>query len=99
ALDVLKALVPTVVIKRGGAGATAFHGGARYDLDAVKVDVVDTTGAGDCFNAGFVHAHLAGQPFRKCLVAAVACGSAAVTAPGSSAAPDEGALQLWLARV
>ena len=99
ALEVLRGLVRTVVIKRGAAGATAFHGATRYDLDGVKVDVVDTTGAGDCFNAGFVHAHLAGQQFRQCLTAAVACGAAAVTAPGSSAAPDEGALKLWIARV
>jgi sugar/nucleoside kinase (ribokinase family) len=99
ALDMLTGLVQTVVIKRGSAGATAFQAGTRCDIDAVKVAAVDTTGAGDCFNAGFVHARLAGRQIWQCLAAAVACGAVAVTAPGSSAAPDEAGLESWLSRV
>src|SRR6476661_6088056 len=74
ALEVLAGLVDTVVVKRGSAGAAAVQGGKRYDLAAIPVEVLDTTGAGDCFNAGFVHAHLTGQQLPHCLVAAVACG-------------------------
>ena len=99
ALEALTGLVDTVVVKRGSAGATAARGGERYDIAAVAVEVVDTTGAGDCFNAGFVHAHVAGWPLRECLAAAVACGAAGVTAPGSSAAVDVAGLRTWLARV
>ncbi len=99
ALEALTGLVDTVVVKRGGSGATAARGGERYDIAAVAVEVVDTTGAGDCFNAGFVHAHLAGWPLRECLAAGVACGAAGVTAPGSSAALDVAGLRTWLARV
>jgi sugar/nucleoside kinase (ribokinase family) len=99
ALEALTGLVDTVVVKRGSSGATAVQGGERYDIAAVAAQVLDTTGAGDCFNAGFVHAYLAGSPLRECLAAAVACGAAGVSAPGSSAAPDTAALHTWLARV
>jgi len=99
ALEVLAGLVDTVVVKRGSAGAAAVQGGKRFDIAAVAVEVLDTTGAGDCFNAGFVHAHLTGQQLPHCLNAAVACGAAATTGPGSSAAPDLAGLAHWLSRV
>ncbi|WP_329611576.1 carbohydrate kinase family protein [Kitasatospora herbaricolor] len=99
ALHLLSGLVRTVVVKRGGEGASAVRDGKRYDLDAVPVEVMDTTGAGDCFNAGFLHAHLAGQKLPACLAAAVACGAATTTGPGSSRAPDAAGLREWLARV
>jgi sugar/nucleoside kinase (ribokinase family) len=99
ALAVLAALVGTVVVKRGAAGATAVQGGKRYEVAAVPVDAVDTTGAGDCFNAGFLHGCLTGQPLPSCLHTAVACGAAATTGPGSSAAPDLAGLAHWLSRV
>ncbi|WP_157536682.1 carbohydrate kinase family protein [Kitasatospora mediocidica] len=99
ALDLLAGLVRTVIVKRGGEGASAVQEGKRYDVRAVPVDVVDTTGAGDCFNAGFVHALLAGKQLPDCLAAAVACGAAAVTGPGSSRALDRAGLLHWLARV
>ncbi|MFI6444503.1 carbohydrate kinase family protein [Kitasatospora sp. NPDC050543] len=99
ALDLLAGLAGTVLVKRGGDGASAVRGGKRYDIAAVPVDVVDTTGAGDCFNAGFLHAHLAGRQLPDCLAAAVACGAAAATGPGSGQAPDLAGLRRWLDRV
>ncbi|WP_433664830.1 carbohydrate kinase family protein [Nocardia sp. CA-128927] len=99
AVDILARLVNTVVVKRGNSGAIAVRDGRRCEIDAVPVDVVDTTAAGDCFNAGFLHAHLAGQSLPDCLATAVACGAAATTALGSSAAPDLTELPAWLARV
>ncbi len=48
----LAALVPTLVVKRGAHGATAVRDGKRHDVPAVPARVVDTTGAGDCFDAG-----------------------------------------------
>ncbi|MFI1912339.1 carbohydrate kinase family protein [Nocardia sp. NPDC020380] len=97
ALARLGALSPTVVIKLGGAGAIALHAGRRYDVAAQPVAALDTTGAGDCFDAGFVHGRLAGWDLPKCLAAAVACGSAVVGGPGSSAAPDAAELGRRLA--
>ncbi|WP_107656314.1 carbohydrate kinase family protein [Nocardia suismassiliense] len=99
AIDILADLVKTLVVKRGSGGAIAVRDGERCEIDAVAVEVVDTTAAGDCFNAGFLHAHLAGHSLPDCLATAVACGAAATTALGSSAAPDLTELPGWLARV
>ncbi|MEZ0093513.1 carbohydrate kinase family protein [Streptacidiphilus sp. EB129] len=98
ALYRLAPLVRTVVVKRGGHGASAVSAGDRHDIAAIPVDVVDTTGAGDCFNAGFLHARLEGRPLPDCLAAAVACGAAAVTGPGSRLALDRAGLRRWLSR-
>ncbi|PWW66606.1 carbohydrate kinase family protein [Actinokineospora spheciospongiae] len=87
AARVLAEVVGTVVVKRGADGALALRGKEFCALPAPAVDVVDTTGAGDCFDAGFVHGLLGGADLRTCLALAVACGSASVTGVGSSAAP------------
>ncbi|MFI9782883.1 carbohydrate kinase family protein [Kitasatospora sp. NPDC051984] len=86
AITELAALVPTLVVKRGADGAVALRSGKRYDAPAVPVRAVDTTAAGDCFNAGLVHGLLSGHDLPTCLTIATTCGTAAVTAPGSSAA-------------
>ncbi|MEU9124016.1 carbohydrate kinase family protein [Streptomyces sp. NPDC048506] len=99
ALEVLAGIVRTVVIKRDSRGAVAAEGGARIAQPSLPVDVVDTTGAGDCFNVGFVHRRLAGGSLAACLAAGVACGAASVTAAGSGAAPDADGLEEWLARL
>jgi sugar/nucleoside kinase (ribokinase family) len=99
AVDALAELVNTVIIKRGSAGATAVQHGQRYDIASIPLAAVDTTGAGDCFNAGFIHAQLTGHPFPDCLTIAVACGAAAITDLGCRAAPRLAELQQWLARV
>ncbi|MFG2138389.1 carbohydrate kinase family protein [Streptomyces sp. NPDC048650] len=99
ALEVLADLVPTVVVKRGSQGAVAVHDGERVAQASPPVEVVDTTGAGDCFNVGFLHRRLAGAGLAGCLAAGVACGAASVTATGSSAAPDATELEQWVARL
>ena len=53
-------LTPLVVIKRGGNGALAqARGSALVQIPAVDVEVVDTTGAGDAFAAGFIKGWIA----------------------------------------
>lgn len=99
ALDALADLVDTVIIKRGSAGATAVQRGQRYEIASIPVMALDTTGAGDCFNAGFIHAQLAGHDVPGCLATAVACGAAAVTDLGCNAAPTLAELQRWLSRI
>jgi sugar/nucleoside kinase (ribokinase family) len=44
----------TLVVKRGARGCTVVDEGKRVDYDAAPTDVVDTTGAGDAFAAGFL---------------------------------------------
>ncbi|MFJ5879813.1 carbohydrate kinase family protein [Kitasatospora cineracea] len=96
ALADLAALVPTVVVTRGTGGAVAVHGGVRYEVAALAVRAVDATAAGDCFNAGLVHGLLAGWDMPACLAAAAACGAAATTGPGSTAALHAKDLPGWL---
>lgn len=99
ALDVLAQTVDTAVVTCGAGGARAVSHGRRLDVAAPQVDVLDTTGAGDAFNAGFVHGLLAGSSLRSCLRLAVAAGSASTTGPGWTAVPRAAALDGWLARV
>lgn len=67
ALRTCAQLCPLVVIKNGSEGAYACHKGNIYFEDAIKVKAKDTTGAGDCFNAGFIKAWLDGKPVPECL--------------------------------
>jgi len=61
--DRLRALMPeprTLVVKQGAAGAVAHEGGQAVHAPAVPVDVVELTGAGDAFAAGFIAGQLRG---------------------------------------
>lgn len=89
ALEVLARYVRTVVIKCGANGAIAIHDGRRYAVPAPKVEVVDTTGAGDSFNAGLIYGVLRGAPFEEALRYAVVCGSLSTTDYGGRALPRE----------
>ena len=60
--------VPVLVATRSAKGAVAVANGARAEVAAEPVDkVVDTTGAGDQFAAGFRAGHVAGEPLERCL--------------------------------
>ena len=68
ALAGLSAQVELLVVTRGCEGAVAIHRGERVSAPAEPVvRVVDTTGAGDLFAAGFLFAHSRGQPLADCL--------------------------------
>lgn len=73
----------TVLIKRGALGAAiGGRDGVRLELPAPQVDVVDTTGAGDAFAAGFIAARLAGADEAEALERAIAAGAKAVQSIG-----------------
>lgn len=79
----------TLTIKQGCDGATAYcrnHGGWQTThAAAFPVEVVDTTGAGDAFNAGYLYAHrLQGKPCAEALTFAAACGAQAVMQRGGA---------------
>jgi len=76
ALTELKAKVPTLVITRGPEGAIAIENVERISIPAAPVsDVVDTTGAGDLFAAGFLTARCKGASLERCLwTGAIAAG-------------------------
>ncbi len=60
-------LCPVVVIKDGTNGSFAYADGTVWQAAAIAVNPVDTTGAGDNYNAGFLRAWLDGQPIETCL--------------------------------
>ncbi|WP_240231048.1 carbohydrate kinase family protein [Devosia lacusdianchii] len=73
----------TVVIKRGRLGAAlGDRDGVRVMLPAPVVTVLDSTGAGDAFAAGFVAAHLAGDDETTALGKGIAAGARAVQSIG-----------------
>lgn len=78
--------IPTVVMKRGERGAFAIHHGKRYEAAPVKISVVDAVGAGDSFNAGFLHAWTHGAGIERCLQAGNLCGAYSTTSPGATKA-------------
>ncbi|OGO33901.1 MAG: hypothetical protein A2Z16_07385 [Chloroflexi bacterium RBG_16_54_18] len=96
ALDRLAELTPIVVIKLGSGGALALSGGKRIYSPAITVArVVDTTGAGDCFDAGYLYAVLKGFGTGECLRIANICGGLSVQAAGGQGAPSEEQVLRW----
>jgi sugar/nucleoside kinase (ribokinase family) len=67
-LDALSPKVGTLVVTRGADGAVAVENGQRAEAAASPVDtIVDTTGAGDLFAAGFLAARCRGRELKACL--------------------------------
>ena len=64
----LKDKVPTLVVTRSADGAVAVSNGEHAEVPAEPIAaVVDTTGAGDLFAAGFLYGHVRGEPLARCL--------------------------------
>lgn len=78
-----------VLLKRGALGAQALVAGVLSNVAPPVIDPVDTTGAGDAFNAGLIDAWLDNEPLGLALERACICGALCSTAPGALAAlPD-----------
>ncbi len=76
-----------VVIKQGPAGAISLRHAQVIHSPGFPVNVVDTTGAGDAFDAGFLFAHLIQRlPLEEALRFANACGAHSTTGLGGTAA-------------
>ncbi len=86
ALETLAAKIPTLAVKLGAAGGLAREGKNVITAPPPKVNVIDTTGAGDSFDAGFLYGYLQGWPLAKSLKTAVACGSLSTRAAGGTSA-------------
>ena len=85
------------VIKLGKTGAMAIKDGEKYFAPAYKVQAVDTTGAGDSFNAGFIYGFLRGLPMEECLKCGNGCGALSVTKLGGNTGfPFRAELETWI---
>ena len=82
----LSELVPLVVVKLGAAGAIAQRGSERFTSPPVKVSAVDTVGAGDSFDAGFLARYIRGADVETCLAYGNLAGALSTTRPGGTEA-------------
>jgi sugar/nucleoside kinase (ribokinase family) len=86
-----------VVVKLGASGAIAMKDGLLTRSTAYKVKAVDTTGAGDSFNAGYLYGFLSGKDAATSLRYGNACGALSVGAyGGSTSAPDLEQLNVFI---
>ncbi len=69
----------TLIIKRGPLGAVAWVGDQQVEVSAPSVQVVDTIGAGDTFNAAFLAAQYEGRSLRGSMTAAVTYASHSIS--------------------
>lgn len=86
AVEALPAIPPLVVIKRGSRGARVYSGGNATDLAPLRVVTVDTIGAGDSFDAGFLRAWLCGKDAPTCARAGNIAGALSTQGAGGTEA-------------
>ena len=89
AMEALALKVPTLVVTRGPAGAHAMKAGEHAHVPAEPIArVVDTTGAGDLFAAGFLSGHVKGRPLTECLKLGAICAAEVISHYGARAEAD-----------
>jgi sugar/nucleoside kinase (ribokinase family) len=71
------------VVKLGAEGAAIHTGGRMLQVPSPRIQVVDTTGAGDAFDAGLIDALLSGTDAQQMLERAAACGALSTRSPGA----------------
>jgi sugar/nucleoside kinase (ribokinase family) len=86
AVDQLAETVPLVVVKMGPEGAMARQGKKSFVSPATKVDFIDPVGAGDSFDAGFLHQYVRGASISNCLAYGNLSGALSTTKPGGTEA-------------
>ena len=97
ALKTLGAKVHCAVIKRGNRGATAIQNEEVLNDPGFKITAIDTTGAGDSFDAGFISAYLRKTPLAECLRIGNACGAlSAMSVGGTTGQPTQQELQEFI---
>jgi sugar/nucleoside kinase (ribokinase family) len=82
----IAASVPLVVVKCGARGARAFSGQTQLEVPGISVSVADTIGAGDTFNAGFLHQWIRNEDLKTCLAFGNVTGALSTTRHGGTEA-------------
>jgi sugar/nucleoside kinase (ribokinase family) len=90
ALQRLSELCRCAVIKMGAEGCIACCDGVHYHVPAITVQAVETTGAGDNFNAGLIYGLLQGYSLDKVLRCANIAGGLSTLVPGGCQSPLTG---------
>jgi sugar/nucleoside kinase (ribokinase family) len=88
--------VPVVAVKCGAAGAWAARGAERVFVQGYAVQAVDTLGAGDAFDAGFLSAWLTGADLAGCARQGNACGALTAAHLGGTGALDQARVRALL---
>jgi len=78
--------VETLAVKMGACGALGINAGRMVSTPSIPVKVVDTVGAGDSFDAGFIYGYLNGWPMEKTQRLAVICGALSTRSAGGTQA-------------
>ena len=79
----------TLVVTRSEKGAIAMQGGARHEVSAAPVEkVIDTTGAGDLFAAGFLTGYVRGKSPADCLALGAVCAAEVISHYGARPESD-----------
>jgi sugar/nucleoside kinase (ribokinase family) len=86
AAERLGSRVETLAIKLGAQGALGVRGDCVQRIPSIPVEVVDTIGAGDSFDAGFLYGYLQGWSLDKSLRLGVVCGALSTQKAGGTAA-------------
>ena len=77
-----------LVCKRGSQGSQVFTESGDFEIPARPVTVVDNTGAGDVYNAGFLAGFFLGSPLEVCALFATEVASKSVTGYGRTCYPN-----------
>ena len=85
AVDSLGSRVETLAIKLGAKGALGVRDGEKVQVESIPVNVIDTVGAGDSFDAGFLYGYLNGWSLEKSLRLACMCGALSTQRAGGTA--------------
>jgi sugar/nucleoside kinase (ribokinase family) len=86
AVKILARTVPVLVVKLGPQGAVAQRRGERFTAAALAITAVDPVGAGDSFDAGFLHEYVRGADLPTCLASGNLAGALSTTRPGGTEA-------------
>jgi sugar/nucleoside kinase (ribokinase family) len=84
AIAALARRIPLVAVKCGKRGALVQQGSQQWEVPAEQVEPVDTVGAGDSFDAGFLAAYLRGESARQCAAFGNLTGAISTLCPGGT---------------
>jgi len=96
----LMELGPAIVVcKRGREGSLIFSQGGEFEVPAPQVEVVDNTGAGDVYNAGFLAGFILGRSLEERALFATAIAAKSVTGYGRDRYPTKEDLEEFFGKV